>query len=93
MNLASHNLQQQTQENLITFLRIEVDLAATFRSMLANRSPKDRVRLLGQIRKVVGALRQFEPRVTDRAVRSELNKEAAKLDEFLASAAPCPDFR
>jgi len=83
MNPAFHDLQRQAQENLITFLRIEVDLAATFRSMLASRSPEDRVRLLGQIRKVVGALRQFEPRVTDRFVRSELLREANKLDEFL----------
>ena len=85
MNPTFLELKRWNQDNLVTFLRIEVDLAATFRSMLANRSPGDRVRLLGQIRKIVGALRQFERSVTDRAVRSELLREADKLDEFLSA--------
>jgi hypothetical protein len=80
-------LRRRTEDNLITFLRIEVDLATTFRSMAATSSKQGRrVRLLGNIRKVVGALRQFEPRVTNRSLRSQLHKEADKLEAFVSSA-------
>jgi hypothetical protein len=87
-------LQLRSEENLVTFLRVEVDLASTFCGM-AERTDDlvRRARLLENIQKVVSAIRQFEGRVTDQFTRADLNREANRLDMFLVgfqnSPLPC----
>jgi hypothetical protein len=77
-------LKRRTQKNLVTFLRVEVDLASTFCEMAeSTQSVEHRAELLEDIRKVVSVLRQFEGRITDQTTRSDLNKEADRLDAFL----------
>ncbi|MCU1336158.1 MAG: hypothetical protein JWO19_1739 [Bryobacterales bacterium] len=84
MNPAFLELKRRTQENLMTFLRIEADLASTFCDMVeVTQSSEHRVQLLEDIRKAVSAIRQFERRITDTRTRAQLNGEADRLDDFL----------
>jgi hypothetical protein len=77
-------LKRRAQENLVTFLTIEVDLASTYCGMAeSTQSLERREQLLGDIRKVVSAIRQFEGRIIDRITRAEFNREADRLDDFL----------
>ena len=78
-------MHRRTQENLITFLRAEVDLAGTFRA-IADRTdnPEHREKLLHDIQKAVSAIRHLGERITDRSIRKELSAAADDLDEFVS---------
>jgi hypothetical protein len=81
-----NDLEKRTQDNLTKFLQAEVGLAGTFCKMVeTTQSPAHRAKLLGDIRKAADALRHFGQRITDTSIRDELNREADKLDKFLAA--------
>jgi hypothetical protein len=85
MNHDFAELLQRSQENLVTFLRVEVDLASTFCGMVETTDDlAHRARLLENIQKVVSAIRQFEARIADQSVRADLNRQANRLDKFLS---------
>ena len=85
MNHDFEELKRRTEENLITFLRVDVDLASTYCGMAeSTHDSEHRAKLLEDVREVVKAIRTFGIRITDRSVRAELNHSADRLDEFLA---------
>lgn len=70
-------LQLRSQENLVTFLRVEVDLASTFCGMAERADDLEhRARLLEIIQRVVGVIRHFEERIIDQSIRADLNRQA-----------------
>jgi hypothetical protein len=78
-------LQRRTQENLISFLRIEVELASSFCDMARRtRSPEHRVQLLAGMRSAVSGVRYFQERITGRSIRRDALNQAAKIEKFLA---------
>ena len=80
MNRNFSELIQRTQDTLITFLRIEVDLADTFSKILKNsRNPEHCAKLQGNIGAVVRTIRLFSDRVNDPAIRGELSRQANRL--------------
>jgi hypothetical protein len=82
-------LQRRTQENLVTFLRIEVELASTFKRMAKTTDdPERRAKLRGDAQKAVSAIRHFAERTTDKSIRAELNRAANKLDRRMGAATP-----
>jgi hypothetical protein len=84
MNQDFTELQVRSQDNLVTFLRVEVDLASTFCGM-AERADDAvrRAKLLANVQKVVAAIRHFEGRITDKLIRADLNHQADRLENFL----------
>jgi len=79
-------LQRQSQENLITFLRTDAKLASTFCKIAeSTQDPDHRARLMKGVRTVVNAIRHFGERITDPTTRAELNAEADRLEGFLAN--------
>ena len=84
MNRDFAELLQRSQENLVTFLRVEVDLASTFCGMAESTDDlARRARLRDNIQKVVSAIRQFEGRIADQSIREDFNRQANRLDKFL----------
>jgi len=66
-------------------LEIETELAFTFCDMAQRTQGQERrTQLLGDIRKVVTALRYFEERITDCTIRADILNKADRLDDFLA---------
>jgi hypothetical protein len=60
-------LQQQNQTNLIEFLHIELEIAATLLEMArTTRNADHRQQLMKDIRTAIAAVRHFESRVRDR---------------------------
>jgi len=87
---------RRTQENLITFLRIEEELASTFCTIAKQtKNPEHLRRLLGDIQKVAVTMRHFQGRITDPSTRKHVLEQAARLEEFVAkySKQPTPDPR
>jgi hypothetical protein len=77
-------LKRRGQENLVTFLTIEVDQAITFCTMAeSTHDPERRKKLIEEAQKAISAIRQFQGRITDSSIRAELNGEADKLDRLL----------
>jgi len=75
---------RRTQENLVTFLKQEVKLANTFRTIAeTTQDPTHHSKLLHDIQLAVNTIRRFHERIGDKSVRAELTREAGKLDEFL----------
>ena len=73
MNHDFEELKRRTEENLITFLRVDVDLASTYCGMAeSTHDSEHRAKLLEDVREVVKAIRTFGIRITDRSVRAEL---------------------
>jgi hypothetical protein len=78
-------LKRRTQENLVAFLRIEVELASTFCKLAeTTQDPEHRERLLENTQKAVTAVHHLAGRITDAAIRAELNTEADRLGAFAA---------
>ena len=60
-------LHQRTQENLVTFLQAEVDLASTMVGIVNTTQNEDhRLRLLEAIQTAVNTVRYFERRILER---------------------------
>jgi len=85
VNYDFEELNRRTQENLITFLRVDVDLASTYCGMAeSTHDTEHRAKLLEDVREVVKAIRTFGIRITDSSVRADFNRSAERLDEFLS---------
>jgi hypothetical protein len=77
-------LRRRCQENLVTFLTIEVDLATTFCWVAESADDRrHRAKLLEDAQKAVSAIRHFGKRIIDTSIRAELNREADRLDSLL----------
>jgi len=84
-SLSFSDLHELVQQNLVGFLRIEVDLATTFCGMAERaESPARREKLVGDLRKAVDAIRHFSGRVQDAPTRTKLSKSADKLEEMIS---------
>jgi hypothetical protein len=74
-------LLRQSQDNLVTFLEIELDLANTMLKILNTTRDEDhRKRLIQNIQAVVDTVRHFEGRVEDRNVRTKLHAGVTWLE-------------
>ncbi len=70
----------------MTFLRVETELAATFFDMVQRtRNQEHREQLMGDIRKIVDALRHFKVQIADDSVRADIIERADGLTKFLAT--------
>jgi hypothetical protein len=79
-------LHQRGQDNLIQFLRVEVELGHTFLKMSeTTATPDHRARLLRTIGEAITTIDRFKDRIGDSSVRAELSREAAKLREIVTS--------
>ena len=79
-------LHKRGQENLIRFLRTEVELAHTFLKMSeTTQSPDHRTRLIRTVQEAVQTIDRFENRIADESVRAELIGNAGKLKVIVAS--------
>jgi hypothetical protein len=80
-------LKRRSQENLITFMECEVDLASTFFAMAENTSDaKHKAKLFQNVQKAVEAIHHFAKRITDRSVRAKLNRDADRIGKSLTKA-------
>jgi hypothetical protein len=78
-------LQRRTQDNLISFLRIEAQLAFAFCDIAQRtQSAEHRAKVLRDIRHAANAMHHFGERITDLSVRNDVLKQAAKIEKFLA---------
>jgi len=69
------------QENLVTFLEVEIDLASTMLGIAKTTKNADRrTRLFSSVRMAVETIRHFEPRIADKNQRRELLARAAELE-------------
>lgn len=83
------NLVRGGQENLISFLRIELNFAAVLREMFQTvRGPDHRIRIRRDMYQALMAIRRFEDRINDPMERAKIHAEADKLEEFLRSSHP-----
>ena len=79
-------LQRKTQANLITFLRVEIELAWTMLKMMnATKNAERKRRLLGSVQTALDSVHHFEKRITDRDVRRELREAASRLERAIPS--------
>ncbi len=84
MEPSLQELKQRSEDNLISFLRTEAELAATYCDMATfAKNQEHRTQLMGDIQKIVNALRHFGGWVEDRSIRADILKEADRLSEFL----------
>jgi hypothetical protein len=80
-------LTRRSQDNLIGFLRIEVELAKTFYKISKNTKDVDhRAKLQKDVGMAIKTKRQFVDRINDPAVQKELNVQADRLERISASA-------
>ena len=78
-------LQRRAQENLVSFLTIELQLAKTFSDMARSaKSPEHKTKLMGDVRKALETVHYFKERIMDQAIRQDVIKRAAKLETYLA---------
>jgi hypothetical protein len=78
-------LELRTQDNLVGFLRAEMELAFTFCGMARSTEDLDhRARLLVNAQKALDAIRHFEERIADPSIREELLRQATMLEKRLA---------
>jgi hypothetical protein len=79
------DLKRQNEEALVQFLRTELQLASTFCQIAGStRDEEHRAKLLNDIRKVMETVQRFEARITDPAIRKELNDEAHRLSAIVS---------
>ena len=79
------DLKRQAQENLINFLRQEVNLAKTFCKIAETaHDAEHRKKLLHDVVTAVETIRRFKERIEEESVRAALQTEAERLDQFLA---------
>ena len=78
-------LRRKTQESLISFLTVELDLARTYCEMIQRIESQERkAKLLGNVLKIVEAIRHFQERIADQTVREHVLRGTAKLEKFIA---------
>src|SRR5712671_2537831 len=76
------DLTQQSQDNLINFLRLEIQLADTYYDISrATTDSKRLAKLQRAIQAVVKTIHQFSYKISDPAIRRELSVEADQLEE------------
>ena len=81
------DLQQRSRENLIRFLRTELDIAQTFREIAEGTDRAEhRAQLVDKIRVVVETVRHFEGKVDDEEVRRQIAERVEVLEKYLAQS-------
>ena len=79
------DLIRKTQDSLVPFLRIELELAGSYCEMARRtKNPEHKAKLLKHAFKAVEAIHHFQARVEDQTIREDLLKQAAKLERFLS---------
>jgi hypothetical protein len=79
-------LHKRGQENLVRFLRLEIELGQTMGQISeTTESRGHRARLLRNIGKAIKTIHQFEGRIDDASTRAELNRGADRLQQFISS--------
>ncbi len=73
-------LKLASQNHLVEFLRVELELIETFREMARSTTDADhRRRLEEEMQVALQTLRKFEERVTDPVTRNEIHAQANKI--------------
>jgi hypothetical protein len=79
------DLKRRNQQNLITFMEREAELASTFCAIAERTSDaKHKAKLLEDVRKAVDAIRHFGERITDSSIRAKLKRDANRIEKLLA---------
>jgi hypothetical protein len=79
------DLQREGQQNLLSFLRIDRDVAGTFLDLAAATSAEHRRQLVQKVRSVIGTVRRFAPRIVNSVARREIQEEADQLEKLLGA--------
>ena len=78
-------LRRKTQESLVSFLTVELDLARTYCEMTQRVESQERkAKPLGNVLKIVEAIRHFQERIKDQTIREDVLKRTAKVEKFIA---------
>lgn len=80
------DLSRQNQDALVTFLRTDTEVAATFCDLA--KSTKDlasRNMLWNDVRRAVAVIRRLSVRITDAEIRAEIERKCAGLEGCLPS--------
>lgn len=79
------DLQRRVQENLVSFLETELDLAINMFEVLENTRDEDhRNRLLKNIELALTAVQRFKGKIRDATARNELSNAAKALERTRA---------
>ena len=85
-------LQKRADQNLVAFLRTELDLGFTFtqtasvEARLRDREGVERARNIAQ--SALETVRRFKARIVDEQIRRELQERADELEKQLSSTHP-----
>jgi hypothetical protein len=78
-------LQRKDQENMVSFVKIELDLIATFVSVAGTtHEAENREHLLDYIQEALSTVRRFEGRIQDRKIWQEVHAEMDRLEAAAA---------
>ena len=78
-------LRRKSQENLVSFLTVELDLARTYCEMAQRVESQERkAKLMGNVLKIVEAVRHFQEHIKDQTIREDLLKRTAEVEKLLA---------
>ena len=79
------DLQLESQESLLSFLRIDLDFAGTFLDLAAAASDEQHRQLVQKVRSVIRTVRRFAPRIVNPVERRDFQEEADRLEKLLAA--------
>jgi hypothetical protein len=78
------DLERESQENLVRFLHVDLDVAGTFLDLAQGTSSEHRAQLVEKVHSVIKTTRQFEGRVQDPWQRSEIQEKLERLAKRVA---------
>src|SRR2546430_401921 len=74
------DLHKRSQDNLVRFLQVEIELARTFLKMADSTDDSGhRDHLLGTVREAIETVDRYEGRIGDLLIRNDIHREAGKL--------------
>jgi len=79
------DLQREGQDHLLSFLRIDLDVARTFLDIAAATSDEHRRQLVQKVHSVIGTVRRFAPRIVNPVARREVQEHADRLEKLVAA--------
>ncbi len=81
------DLHRRSQENLVQFLHIELDIARTFCKLAADTArPERREHLLQNIQKAIDTVHYFKDRIEDPQERREIDRQVDRLGKLKTGA-------